>query len=63
MEPVDHGLKPLKLWPNIDLSSFELFLWGICHSNEKWTCDFSWELVISFLPEYLECSSFQVRNG
>jgi hypothetical protein len=32
MEPVDHGLKPLKLWAKINLSSVKLFHSGICHT-------------------------------
>jgi hypothetical protein len=39
-EPADHGLKPLKSWAKINLSS--LYFWQIfCHNNEKLTNTYS----------------------
>lgn len=37
MEPAEHGLNPLILWARINLSTFNLFLSDICHSEEKLT--------------------------
>jgi hypothetical protein len=42
MVPADHGLKPLKLWAKINLSSVKLFHSGICHSYQKLT---QWEIT------------------
>jgi hypothetical protein len=42
MEPDDHGLKPFKLWANVNLSSVKLFHSGICHSFQKVT---QWEII------------------
>jgi hypothetical protein len=42
MEPDDHGLKALKVWAKINLSSVKLFHSGICHSYQKLT---QWEIT------------------
>jgi hypothetical protein len=49
MEPDNHGLALLKLWASINLSSFKLFLSGICQAMKNWLTQslFSYEEINS----------------
>jgi hypothetical protein len=53
MEPVDHGLKPLKLWAKIPLSSFKLFFPQVfCHSAKKKLMQKNWHWKYSQCCDY-----------
>lgn len=53
-EPSDHGLRPLKPWAKINISSFN-FLFSFCHSNEKLTYQYLYFFSCSapWLPQFL----------